>query len=363
MDYGVLHWSYRDFRQIPEELRTYCVSIVELYLKENFIPFIPRWFFEEMKNLRFICLAGNLITDIPEQISLMFQLEDLDLSQNAIEKLPNAMGMLCNLTRLKLNENKLLCLPREIGFLHKLEILELSKNRLFEIPIELSRCINLKELVLDDNYLLSRIPTKVFTLPQLIYLSSERCNLVLLPFVVNVNSLEHLKLFNNYTVTHYPIVLEKFMQPNYETFNIVERNRVSKSLYVQRVNCEASPHNLIFPIELSKILDRRKTTQLPNTLVELCLRMGHNIKLGESNCLEHWLPMDLYRRLREGPISVCGSVPCSKDIFSECVLGLVKRRKYARMMMFSIVFCSKLCADRWFQYNCDVYDELSWTLV
>lgn len=112
MNSTILHWSYRDFRQMPEELTTCSDEVVEVYLKENFIPAIPRWFCEQMSRLTFLCLAGNLITCVPEEISLLINLESLDVSQNVVEALPKAVGKLQKLSRLKLSENKLTGLPK-----------------------------------------------------------------------------------------------------------------------------------------------------------------------------------------------------------------------------------------------------------
>lgn len=112
MNYGVLHWSYRDFRLMPEELRTCSDKVVEVYLKENFIPSVPAWFCEEMTRLKFICLAGNMITEVPEQIALLRNLESLNLSQNLVEVLPKSIGKLRNLCSLKLGENRLTSLPK-----------------------------------------------------------------------------------------------------------------------------------------------------------------------------------------------------------------------------------------------------------
>ncbi|XP_019536164.3 uncharacterized protein LOC109407551 [Aedes albopictus] len=362
MNGKVLHWSYRDFRQMPEELRACCDQVEEVYLKENFIPSVPAWFCEEMSGLKFVCLAGNLIVDVPEQISLLKHLESLNLSQNLIEALPKSIGKLRNMCSLKLSENKLTRLPKEIGALENLEILEVSKNRFSELPVELSNCHKLKELILDDNYLLCRIPTKLFTIPQLTYVSAERCNLVLLPFVVNTTTLEHVRVFNNYTLTHYPIALEKFMQPSYESFTAVEPKRIPKNCFYQRVSCDAIAQNLIFPIELTTILDRRNATNAPSSLVEMCLR-SCNCCNNNAVWSDSWLPDNLSRRLRNGPVALCGSIPCSKEVFSECFLGLVKRRKQSRLVVLSVLFCSKLCADLWFRYNCDIYEELNWVLV
>ncbi|XP_058466306.1 uncharacterized protein LOC131439385 [Malaya genurostris] len=365
MNFGTLHWSYRDFRFMPEELRTCGPDVLEVYLKENFIPAIPDWFFQEMMRLRFICLAGNLLEDIPEQISLLVDLETLDVSQNTITLLPRSLGCLRNLTVLKLSENKLTSLPREIGLLANLEMLDVSNNRLNEIPVELSQCLNLKELIINENYLLVRIPNKIFTLPRLVYLSAEGCNLMLLPFAVNLNSLEVLRVFNNNLLTHYPLMLEKFIQPNYDPFTTVKLKRYRDAVYYREIRSDVLQRNLIFPGELTTILDRRKTTHNPSSLVENGLRKCYyQSKMSDLlSVLKCWLPRNLYRQLLHGPVAVCGNNPCSKNIFKECVLGLIKKQKLAKPAIFSILFCSKLCANLWFQCNCDVYDELNWTLV
>ncbi|XP_065083103.1 leucine-rich repeat-containing protein 57-like [Ochlerotatus camptorhynchus] len=325
MNCGVLHWSYRDFRQMPEELRTCSDQVVEVYLKENFIPSVPAWFCEEMTRLKFVCLAGNMITEVPEQISLLQNLESLNLSQNLVEALPKTIGKLRNLCCLKLGENKLTRMPKEIGTLENLEVLDLSKNRLTEVPTELANCTKLKDLILDDNYLLCRIPTKLFAMPQLMFISAERCNLVLLPFILNTTTLEGVKVFNNYTLTHYPMVLEKFMQPSYDLFTAIKPRKISKAYFYQRVSCDAIPHNLIFPIELTTILDRRKSTHTPCSLVEMCMRRCNLAKMFDTKRSDNCLPQSLSRRLQNGPLAVCGSVPCSMDVFGECFLGLVKR--------------------------------------
>ncbi|XP_055544736.1 leucine-rich repeat protein soc-2 homolog isoform X2 [Wyeomyia smithii] len=349
MNCEILHWSYRDFRLIPEELRSFGAQVLEVYLKENFIPSIPQWFFEQMTHLRFLSLAGNLLVDIPEQISLLIHLEVLDLSQNSISLLPNTIGCLHNLTTLRINENKLTHLPQEIEKLNKLEILDASNNCLLEIPIELGLCKTLREITLNDNYHLIRIPTKIFTMPPLVFLSAERCNLLSLPFAANSTSLEIVRVFKNHSLTHYPLVLEKFMQPNYDILNAVELKRLT----ISRTS------------ELTTVLDRRRSGQIPNSLNEICLRSCNGYaKINCSLCLlRPFLPADMWLRLRQGPVAICGSPPCSKTIFSECFLGLVKRRNHARPVGFTILFCSKLCADLWFQYNCDVYEELYWVAI
>jgi Leucine-rich repeat (LRR) protein len=62
---------------------------------------------------------------------------------------------------------------QEIGHLENLEHLDVSRNCLGEVPFEISNCLNLEELNLDENYLLLRIPQKIFMLPKLVFISAN----------------------------------------------------------------------------------------------------------------------------------------------------------------------------------------------
>ncbi|XP_055597409.1 uncharacterized protein LOC129747290 [Uranotaenia lowii] len=317
---AILHWSYRDFRRMPEVLRECQNQFVEVYLKENFIPDIPVWFCEEMTQITFLSLAGNLIRTVPEQFSNLRNLEFLDLSQNSVEILPNTFGQLRNLTRLKLNDNQLSCLPKEMGELAKLECLELARNKLTVIPIELANCVELKELLLDENYGLLEIPTKIFTLPQLEFISAERCNLFLLPNLMNEGTPKLVRLFNNLPLSHYPLVLEKYLPPDYSLYTSTDFRGSHKPLNrFQLINCEKVARHLSFPSDVT-LSHRAKVTNSPSTLLETCLRICNSFKIPD-----HWLPCGLDKVLANGPITRCGSLPCSKLIFLECVLVLFKR--------------------------------------
>uniref|UniRef100_A0A182U9J8 Disease resistance R13L4/SHOC-2-like LRR domain-containing protein n=1 Tax=Anopheles melas TaxID=34690 RepID=A0A182U9J8_9DIPT len=319
-----MHLSYRDYRSIPEGLRGQgSEEIFEIYLKENLIHTLPDWFFVEMCHLRFLCLAGNMIESLPNQIGRFECLETLDLSENSLHRLPHTVGRLKRLTKLLLNGNYLHQLPAELGQLRKLEVLEIRKNRLTNIPIQLSQCVALEDLLMDDNPGLVSVPTRLFNLPRLTYVSAERCNLFQLPFYTNTTTLAFALLFsNNRSLTHCPLALERFAPPDYDALEDKVKRIRNPSCYRQLV-CKAVPYRLNFPSELA---------------------------------------YSLTTRLLQGPVAYCASVPCEKEIFIEAIAALVKRKEYARNFVLSVLFCSKLCADRWFQYNCDTYEELSWEI-
>lgn len=123
MSRNILHWSYRDFRNFPDDLLEHRDSVEEIYLKENFIPTLPKWLFD-FTNLRFIHLGGNLLEFIPDEICLLESLEFLDVSKNRIRELPQTFRRMQRLKRFNVCDNQITELPagrwgwegEEIGF-------------------------------------------------------------------------------------------------------------------------------------------------------------------------------------------------------------------------------------------------------
>ncbi|XP_058065417.1 leucine-rich repeat-containing protein 1-like [Anopheles bellator] len=363
---NVLHLSYRDYRAVPEELRECSDEIDEIYLKENLIRYFPDWFFDELAHLRFLCLAGNVIDTLPTQLGRLQCLETLDLSDNSLQQLPHTIGQLGRLTKLLLNGNWLVQLPSELGRLHSLEVLEVRKNRLTAVPVAIGRCTALQDLLLDDNRTLVSIPMRLFNLPHLCYVSAERCNLFQLPFAINTTSLRFVLLFSgNHSLTHCPLQLERFTQPDYEALDERLRRIRNPSCYRQ-VRCPSVPYRLNFPSELVRLRargDPRRGT--PRSLLEqaLCACSGAMPNGAEEPALAKVsLPRPLATALLAGPIARCSSVPCARPLFTEAILLLAKRKGYARNFPLSALFCSERCTDRWHQYNCDTYEEFPWTL-
>lgn len=106
MSQNILHWSYRDFRNFPEDLLEHRDSVEEIYLKENMIPSLPKWLFD-FSNLRFIHLGGNLIEYIPADICMLENLEFLDVSNNRIRELPTTLRRMSKMKRFNVSDNKL----------------------------------------------------------------------------------------------------------------------------------------------------------------------------------------------------------------------------------------------------------------
>lgn len=191
MNPNILHWSYRDFREFPNDLIEHCDTLDEVYLKENFIPTLPKWLFQFV-HLKFIQLSGNVLETIPCEIGELINLEYFDVSNNKLTKLPKQIYQLNKLQFLNLCDNGIYSLDRgksiknkftnehierifikiDIGSMKSLKTLNIEKNRLTEIPLELATSDSLTELFLNDNDLVE-IPTKIMSMKSLKVLEAE----------------------------------------------------------------------------------------------------------------------------------------------------------------------------------------------
>ena len=204
-------------------------------------------------------------------------------------------------------------------------MLEIRKNRLTNIPIQLSQCVALEDLLMDDNPVLVSVPTRLFNLPRLTYVSAERCNLFQLPFYTNTTTLAFALLFsNNRSLTHCPLALERFAPPDYDALEDKVKRIRNPSCYRQLV-CKAVPYLLNFPSELAYVSDRKKVGIAPNSLLATALRVVSRCRVRLDVLERLGLPQCLTTRLLQGPVAYCASVPCEKEIFIEAVVALVKR--------------------------------------
>ncbi|RXM37047.1 Leucine-rich repeat-containing protein 30 [Acipenser ruthenus] len=91
------------------------------------------------------------MSEVPEPLWVLTEVEKLNLSLNYLTILPPAVGVLESLVILNLWENQLASLPVEIGLLKNLRVLFTYKNLLTEIPEELSAFRKLEVLSLANN--------------------------------------------------------------------------------------------------------------------------------------------------------------------------------------------------------------------
>ena len=151
----------------------------------------------ELTNLEWLNLSYNQLSTLPEVIGQLTNLKELDLYNNQLSILPEKIGQLTNLEKLHLNNNQLSTFPEVIGQLTNLKELNLYNNQLSTFPEEIGQLTNLKELNLYNNQL-STFPEVIGQLTNLETLWLNDNQLSTLPEVIGqLNSLKTLWLHNN----------------------------------------------------------------------------------------------------------------------------------------------------------------------
>jgi len=120
--------SNKGITQLPDELG-YLENLQILDASDNEISQFPDTL-TRLQSLTHLNFSNNRITHVPRFIGSLYNLKDLDLSNNMIVELSDDIGKLHNLNMLRLNDNKLSALPQSIWKLEKLQGLYLKGNNL-----------------------------------------------------------------------------------------------------------------------------------------------------------------------------------------------------------------------------------------
>lgn len=117
------------------------------------------------------------LTEVPEAIGSLSQLQTLDLRANELTVLPETIGSLSQLRTLYLYDNQFTTLPKMIGSLTRLQTLNLSFNQLTVIPETIGFLSQLQGLYLYNNQL-TTLPATIGALSQLqlLYLHNNPLN-------------------------------------------------------------------------------------------------------------------------------------------------------------------------------------------
>jgi GTPase SAR1 family protein len=106
-----------------------------------------------LTQLQKLFLGDNRLTSLPEWLGRLTQLQKLDLEGNRLTGLPEWLGQLTQLQQLQLNHNPLATLPESLGQLKQLRVLNLSGNQWTVLPECLSQLSQLQEMNLYFNQL------------------------------------------------------------------------------------------------------------------------------------------------------------------------------------------------------------------
>lgn len=146
----------------------------------------------ELEDLEALYLNGNLITSIPESISKLKKLRTLDLTSNELENLPDSISDLNELRALYLRNNRFSSLPAPVIKLTQLTTLDLGSNDLEFVPASISELTELTSLYLSNNKLRD-VPEGITSLLQLTSMDLSGNDLVSLP--PSIGNLDQLALF------------------------------------------------------------------------------------------------------------------------------------------------------------------------
>jgi internalin A len=192
---GPLDLSGRRLTELPESIGQ-LTQLQSFYLHGNQLTALPESVgrLTELKNLN---VSHNQLTELPESIGQLTQLQRLDLSGNQLRALPECIGRLTQLQRLDFSDNQLMALPESIGQWTQLRSLDICRNLLMALLESIGQLTQLRQLYLSDNRL-KELPESIGQLTQLqqLYLSDNLLQ-ALPESIGQLASLQDLKLAGN----------------------------------------------------------------------------------------------------------------------------------------------------------------------
>ncbi|KZS17793.1 putative Leucine-rich repeat-containing protein 28 [Daphnia magna] len=372
----ILHWNYRGYYSLPEELCICGNHVCELYLKYNNITELPNWI-ENMTNLTNIYLQANYLTELPEAIQFLTSLTTLDVSQNHLTTIPSSIGKLVNLKTLVLTQNQLACLPSSLGSLPCLVSLLVSSNKLTELPESLHQCQNLEQIHLDFNQFTSlpNFLTRLSRLKRLSVCSNQLTHLPHLPFAC----IERFLCDNNPCISYlpYPLACQMNRPPAQPlaTRNVLHistlfgcfnpSNRKEATVLVKdspsAALCFLPDIDLICtyaPPSLLELTLRSISSRIFNEPLNINFDRKQNLHRFESSYHhsydqrigEFCLPSTLIQLLRDGPVAIC--LGCRTFIFrgpaypvflSKIIVQYERAGHDLMPVVCSLLFCSASC--------------------
>lgn len=153
-----------ELSELPETLGQ-LTQLQTLDLSYNHLRALPQSL-EKLTKLQVLSLSHNQLRELPESLTAITQLQSLSVSHNQLRELPESLGRLTKLRWLYLSANQLTALPEALGQLTQLQTLVLFDNRLSALPEWLGRLRQLQALDLNNNQLTS-LPESLGQLTQL----------------------------------------------------------------------------------------------------------------------------------------------------------------------------------------------------
>jgi Leucine-rich repeat (LRR) protein len=156
LDLSVAVSDWQKLTELPESI-CQLTQLQSINLSGNELATLPEGL-SQLRQLQILNVSGNRLTHLPDRITKLSKLKSLNASGNWLAQLPTTFGNLTALEVLMLAENRLAALPESFAHLVKLQTLDISKNQLTSLPEKLGPLIQLRMLNISHN--------KLSTLPQ-----------------------------------------------------------------------------------------------------------------------------------------------------------------------------------------------------
>lgn len=155
----------------------------------------------QLKQLRELEVNNNPLRALPDFIWQLTNLESLNISDTGLGTLSESVGKLTRLGALFASRNELTTLPESIGQLSQLKFLTLGANKLNRLPSSMGQCTQLEYLDIANNPL-KELPEFIRLLTKLRTLHVWKTRLTELPsFIGELTQLEFLDISNNQITT------------------------------------------------------------------------------------------------------------------------------------------------------------------
>ncbi|ODG97604.1 hypothetical protein A4S05_12975 [Nostoc sp. KVJ20] len=260
--------AYREAEQRIEKARR--EGAVELELSDMELTEIPEAI-ASLTQLQQLDLSHNELTALPEALAFLTQLQELNLSENQLTELPEAIASLTGLQQLNLSHNQLIELPEAIASLTGLQRLYLNNNQLTELPEAIASLTGLQRLHLGNNQL-TELPEAIASLTHLQTLDLFENQLTELPeAIASLTHLQELDLSRN-QLTELPEAI----------VNLIQLRKLSLLNIVEEGKLKSLPHSIGQLANLEHLdLEGNKLTSLPESLGQLSnlkiIEVAHNL--------------------------------------------------------------------------------------
>ncbi|MEH2379750.1 MAG: COR domain-containing protein [Nostoc sp.] len=318
--------AYQEAEQCIEEARQ--EGAIEIDLSEMELTEVPDAI-ASLSQLQSLDLGENQLTEIPDAIASLSQLQRLNLSSNQLREIPDAIASLTQLQSLNLSSNQLAEIPDAIASLTQLQSLNLSFNKLTVLPEAIASLTELQMLNLFENQL-TELPEALGQLSQLIKLDLNNNKLNQLPQSIRyLINLEELR-FNENGITVLPQYLQQLSKLNTlviggncfnELPNVIRQLTQLKELFAWGIGLDELPEwigNLTqlellhihknriknIPDSISLLSQLSSFTADENLLTDLPVSLGQSLHLNTLELDDNPLNPDLAAAYEQGTEAV-----------------------------------------------------------